>query len=408
VELCWEEPLHARFLTRLSSFSRLILFDRRGTGLSDQVPDVDLPTLEERMDDVLAVLDAAGSRQAALLGNSEGGNLAVLFAASHPGRSVALVTVGIFAKRIWSPDYPWAPTRDERDRYMAEVEANWGEDADVDRLAPSAARDQEFRRRLAAYFRRSASPGAASALLRMNSEIDIRAVLPAIRAPALILHRTGDRDAHVEEGRWISEQIPGARFVELPGEDHLPWVGDQDRLVDEIEQFLTGRRTPPPATRVLTTILFTDIAGSTERAAALGDRRWKGLLELHHEIVRRELAAFGGEEVDTAGDGFLATFDGPGRALRAGLAIRDGLRAIGIEVRAGVHTGECELIGGRIGGIAVHIAARIQAAALPGEVIASSTVRNLVAGSGISFSVRGARQLKGVPDEWELFAVEQG
>jgi class 3 adenylate cyclase len=406
VELCWDEPLLARFLTRLASFSRLILFDKRGTGLSDRVPEEALPTLEERMDDVMAVLDAAGSERAALLGHSEGGNLAVLFAATHPKRTVALVTAGIFAKRIWSSDYPWAPQREERERYLATVEANWGEDADVEHLAPSAARDEEFGRRLAAYFRRSASPGAGAALIRMNSEIDIRAVLPAIRVPTLILHRTGDLDAHVEEGRWIADQIPDARFVELPGEDHLPWVGDQDGVLDEVERFLTGALTPLEADRFLTTILFTDIVESTERAATLGDREWKALLERHHGIVRRQLAVFGGEEVDTAGDGFLATFDGPGRALGAAVAIRRELRAIGLDVRSGVHTGECELISGKIGGIAVHIAARIQAAAAPGEVLASSTVRSLVAGSGISFGDRGSRRLKGVPEEWELFAVE--
>ena len=275
MELCWEEPLLARFLTRLASFSRLILFDKRGTGLSDRVPEEALPMLEERIDDVLAVLDAAGSERAALLGHSEGGNLAVLFAATHPSRCTALVTAGIFAKRIWSPDYPWAPRPEERERYMEKIEAEWGVDADVEHLAPSAARDEDFARRLATYFRRSASPGAAAALIRMNSEIDIRAVLPAIRVPTLILHRTDDRDANVEEGRWIADQIPDARFVELPGEDHLPWVGDQDCVLDEIEQFLTGQRTPPSPDRVLKTMLFTDIVGSTERAAELGDRRWK-------------------------------------------------------------------------------------------------------------------------------------
>ncbi len=368
------------------------------------MPDEALPTLEERLEDVLAVLNTVGSERAALLGHSEGGNLAVLHAATHPDRCTALVTAGIFAKRIWSPDYPWAPKREDRERDLATVEANWGTDADVEHLAPSA--DEEFARNLNAYFRRSASPGAAAALLRMNTEIDIRGVLPAIRVPTLVLHRTGDRDAHIEEGRWVAGQIPGSRFIELPGEDHLPWVGDQDGLLDEVERFLTGAMTPVGADRFLTTILFTDIVESTERAAALGDREWKALLERHHGIVRRQLGVFAGEEVDTAGDGFLATFDGPGRALRAAVAIRGELRAIGLEVRAGVHTGECERIGGKIGGIAVHIAARIQAAAASGEVLASSTVRSLVAGSGISFSDRGRRRLKGVPEEWELFAVE--
>jgi class 3 adenylate cyclase len=408
VELCWEEPLLARFLNRLASFSRLILFDKRGTGLSDRVPEEALPMLEERVDDVLAVLDAAGSERAALFGHSEGGNLAVLFAAAHPERSSALVTAGIFAKRIWSPDYPWAPKREERERYLATVEANWGEDADVAHLAPSAARDDVFARRLATYFRRSASPGAGAALIRMNTEIDIRGVLPAIRLPTLILHHTDDRDARVEEGRWIADQIPGARFVELPGEDHLPWVGDQDRLLDEVEQFLTGHRTPPVPDRILTTILFTDIVASTERAVALGDRRWKALLEQHRAVVRRELAAFDGVERDTAGDGFLATFDGPGRAIRAALAIRDQLGSLDLQMRAGVHTGECELLEAGIGGVAVHIAARVAGLAEPGEVLVSSTVKSLVAGSGIEFAERGTRQLKGVPEAWSLFSVEAG
>jgi pimeloyl-ACP methyl ester carboxylesterase len=408
VELCWEEPLLARYLSRLASFSRLILFDKRGTGLSDRVPQDALPTLEERMEDVLAVLDAAGSDRAALLGHSEGGNLAVLFAATHPERTIALVTAGIFAKRIWSPDYPWAPKRGERERYLETVEAEWGRDADVEHLAPSAARDEAFARRLATYFRRSASPGAAAALIRMNTEIDIRGVLPAIRVPALVLHHTGDRDAQVEEGRWIAGQIPGSRFVELPGEDHLPWVGDQDAVLDEIEQFLTGHRTQPALDRVLTTILFTDIVGSTQLAAALGDQRWKALLEQHHAIVRRGIAAFGGAEVETAGDGFLATFTGPGRAVQAAMAIGDDLRPLELRIRAGVHTGECELIADRIGGIAVHIAARIAADAEPGEVLVSSTVKNLVAGSGLAFSARGRRSFKGVPEEWEVFAVVPG
>jgi class 3 adenylate cyclase len=360
------------------------------------------------MEDVLAVLDAAGSERAALLGHSEGGNLAVLFAATHPERTTALVTAGIFAKRVWSPDYPWAPKRGERERYIERVEAAWGEDADVEHLAPTAARDEAFARRLATYFRRSASPGAGAALIRMNTEIDIRGVLPAIRVPTLILHHTGDRDALVEEGRWIAEQVPGSRFVELPGPDHLPWVGDQDAVLDAIEQFLTGHRAQPALDRVLTTILFTDIVESTERAAALGDRGWKALLEQHHGIVRSHIAAFHGEEVDAAGDGFLATFSGPGRAVRTAMAIGQDLGALDLRIRAGVHTGECEVIAGRVGGIAVHIAARIATEAAPGEILVSSTVKSLVAGSGLAFAARGTRALKGVPDEWELFAVEPG
>jgi pimeloyl-ACP methyl ester carboxylesterase len=407
VELAWEEPLLARYLSRLARFSRLILFDKRGTGLSDRVPRDELPLLEERMDDVLAVLDAAGSERAAVLGHSEGGNLAVLYAATYPERVKALVTTGIFAKRRWSPDYPWAEKPEEREGYIEELERNWGVDGDIQRIAPSAARDPEFARRLAAYFRQSASPGDAAALLRMNTEIDVRAVLPTIRVPTMVIHRTGDLDASVEEGRWIASQIPGATFVELPGVDHLPWVGDQDAVLDEAERFLTGRLVPVEADRILATILVTDIVGSTQRAAELGDRGWRDLLDRHHSIVREQLRRFRGEEVDTAGDGFLATFDGPGRAIRAAAAIRDELAESGIEVRCGLHTGECERVDDKLAGIAVHTAARISDQAGPGEVLVSGTVRALVAGSGIEFSDRGTVALRGIPEEQSLFAVER-
>jgi pimeloyl-ACP methyl ester carboxylesterase len=405
VELAWEEPLLARFLDRLASFSRLILFDKRGTGLSDRVPNGELPTLEERMGDVMAVLDAAGSDRAAVLGHSEGGNLAALFTATHPERTIALVTLGIFASRIRSDDYPWAPSPEERERDISVIENNWGTDADVEHLAPSAARDPAFAQRLATYFRRSASPGAAAALLRMNTQIDVRDVLPAIGVPTLVVHHTDDRDASVEEGRWIASQIPGARFLELPGPDHLPWVGDQDRLLDEVEEFLTGRRAAPEPGRVLATVLFTDIVRSTERAVALGDHGWKELLERHHAAVRRKLQAFQGREIETAGDGFLATFDGPGRAIRAAASIVEAVRSLGIEIRCGLHTGECEQIGDGIGGIAVHVAARVAARAEAGEILVTGTVRDLVAGAGIGFESRGEVTLKGIPEARALFAV---
>jgi class 3 adenylate cyclase len=290
--------------------------------------------------------------------------------------------------------------------YFEGLEERWGSDSDIDRIAPSAARDPAFAKRLATYFRQSASPGDAAALLRMNTDIDVRDVLPTIRVPTLILHRTGDLDSNVEEGRWIADRIPGATFVELPGDDHLPWVGDQDSVLDEVERFLTGRLAPAEPDRVLATILVTDIVGSTERAAELGDRAWSELLEKHHAIVREQLRAFRGEEVDTAGDGFLATFDGPGRAIRAAAAIRDGLAENGIEVRCGLHSGEVQRSGEKISGIAVHLAARIAATAEPGEIRVSDTVRSLVAGSGIEFSDRGAVALKGVPEKRALFAVE--
>jgi pimeloyl-ACP methyl ester carboxylesterase len=406
VELAWEEPLLTRFFERLASFSRLILFDKRGTGLSDRVPNDELPTLEERMQDVVAVLDAAGSDRAAVVGHSEGGNLAVLYAATHPERTIALVTLGIFASRIKSDDYPWAPTLEERERYIEEVEANWGTDADVDRLAPSASQDELFAKRLATYFRRSASPGAAAALLRVNSQIDIRNILETVRVPTLVIHHSGDRDARVEEGRWIASRIPDARFLELPGPDHLPWVGDQDRVLDAVEEFLTGQRPAPRADRVLATVLVTDIVESTERAVALGDRRWKDLLQRHRAAVRRQLDLFDGREVDTAGDGFLVTFAGPGRAIRAAAAIVDALRPLGVEVRCGLHTGECELMADGIGGIAVHIAARVAGLAAPREILVTRTVTDLVAGSGISFEPRGEQALKGIPGPQPLFAVE--
>ncbi len=405
VELAWDEPLLARFLSRLASFSRLILFDKRGTGLSDRVPLDKLPTLEERLDDLVAVLGAVGSERAALVSHSEGGNLAVLFAASFPQRTIALATVGIFAKRVWSPDYPWAPKPHERAAEIEAMERDWGVDSGIAKLAPSAARDDAFARRLAAYFRRSASPGAAATLMRTNTQIDIRQVLPTIRVPTLIIHRSDDRDAKVEEGRWIAAQIPGARFVELPGEDHLPWVGDQDAVLDAVEEFLTG--SPPVRTvdRVLATVLFVDIVGSTARAAELGDQRWRGLLEEFFTVARRELARHHGREVDTTGDGLLAMFDGPARTVRCAFAIRDVVRGLGLEVRAGAHTGEVELGPEGIQGIAVHIGARVASLAEAGEVWVSSTVRDLVAGSGLVFQDRGTHRLKGVPDEWRLFAV---
>jgi pimeloyl-ACP methyl ester carboxylesterase len=404
VELVWEEPSSARFLERLASFSRLILFDKRGTGLSDRLDPRELPTLEERMDDARAVLDAVGSSSAALVSHSEGGNMAILYAATYPQRTRALVTTGVFARRIWSPDYPWAPRPEGREREIEEVERDWGRSADVDHYAPSAAGDEAFRERLAAYFRRSASPGAAAALLRMNTQIDVRAVLPTIRVPTLVIHRTGDRDAHVEEGRWIASQIPNARFVELPGDDHLPWVGDVDTLLDEIQEFLTGVRPAPDTDRVLMTLLFTDIVDSTRRAAELGDRGWRELVDKHHAVVRRELDRFRGREVDTAGDGFFATFDGPGRAVRAAAAIRGELRPLRLEIRAGVHTGECEVAGDAVRGIAVHAAARIAARARAGQILASSTVRDLVAGSELEFRDSGEAELKGV-GTWRLFEV---
>ena len=407
VELAWEEPTLARFLRRLASFSRLIMFDKRGTGLSDRVPNDKLPTLEERIDDLRAVMDAVDSERAAIFGFSEGGNLSAFFAATYPERTKALVLFGTFAKRIWSSDYPWAPKPEDRERESETLEREWGELMDLEYYVPSKAGDQPFLRRLATYFRRSASPGAAVALLRMNTQLDIRHILPTIRVPTLVIHRKGDRDANVEEGRWIAKQIPNARFVELSGEDHLPWVGHQDAVIDEVQEFLTGARAIPEPNRVLATVLFTDIVGSTERAAVMGDRAWQELLDSHHALVRKELAQFRGREIKTVGDAFIATFDGPARAMRCACAIRDSVGSIGVEIRAGLHTGEIEITDHDIGGIAVHIAARIMSVAKPGEILVSSTVKDLSVGSGIAFIDRGAQVLKGVPDEWRLFTVNQ-
>ena len=405
VERAWEEPTLARFLGRLATFSRLIAFDKRGTGLSDRVPPASLPSLEERMDDLRAVMDAAGSQRAAVFGFSEGGNLGVLFAASHPERTRALVLFGTFAKRLRSPDYPWAPTVEERRRQFERVEREWSLGMNLEQYVPSKLGDEAFLRRLAAYFRSAASPGAAVALLRMNTEIDIRQVLPAIHVPTLVMHRSGDRSVNVEEGRWMAAQIPDARFVELPGEDHMPWVGDQDSILDELQEFLTGDRPEREPDRVLATVLVTDIVGSTQHAARLGDRAWSELLARHHEIVRSELERFRGREVDTAGDGFLATFDGPARAVGCACRIRDAVKTLGIEIRAGLHTGEIEIADGKLRGIAVHTAARIAASAQPGEILVSSTVRDLVAGSGLQFEDRGMQELKDIPRPWQLFAA---
>jgi class 3 adenylate cyclase/pimeloyl-ACP methyl ester carboxylesterase len=403
LEAFWQEPSVARFFQRLASFSRLILFDKRGTGLSDRVPISELPTLEQRMDDVRAVMDAAGSERAALFGVSEGGPMCALFAATYPERTSALVLYGSYAKRLRDPDYPWAPTLGERQRWYELIERGWGGLVDIDTMAPNA--DRPFREWWARYLRMSASPGAALALGRMNAEIDIRGVLPSIRVPTLILHRTGDRDMDVGGARYMTGMIAGSRYVELPGDDHLPFVGDQDAILDEIEEFLTGARHHADLDRILATVLFTDVVGSTERAAALGDKRWRDLLESYNQVIREELERFRGREVDTAGDGFFATFDGPARAIRCACAMRSKLARLGIEIRAGLHTGECELVGDKVRGISVHIGSRVASLATPGEVLVSSTVKDLVAGSGLEFEDRGVHTLRGVPGEWRLFSV---
>ncbi|MDR7521193.1 MAG: adenylate/guanylate cyclase domain-containing protein [Armatimonadota bacterium] len=334
--------------------------------------------------------------------------MCALFAATHPERTLALVMYGSYARRAWAPDYPWGATQEHLDALVREIRERWGEPVLLDLRAPSLAGDQRFRQWWATYLTRSASPGAVVALTRMNYQIDIRHVLPTIRVPTLVIHRTGDVTLPVEASRYMAQRVPGARLVEVPGEDHLPFVGDQDAILTEIEEFLTWATPAPEPDRILATVLFTDIVGSTERASEMGDRRWRDLLERYRAVVRAELRRYRGREIDTAGDSFLASFDGPARAIRCACAIRDAARGLGIEIRAGLHTGEVEVMGSTIGGIAVHIGARVAALAGAGEVLASSTVRDLVAGSGILFQERGRHALKGVPGEWQVCAVECG
>jgi class 3 adenylate cyclase len=405
LDMQWDEPHLAAFLTRLASFARLIVLDKRGTGLSDRVAINELPTLEQRMDDLRAVMDAAGSEQASLLGVSEAGAMCLLFAATYPHRVRSVLTFGSYAKRIRSADYPWAPTRDEREAAYRDIPETWGTTKGMETVFPSMIDDPAFVEWLGAYFRASASPAAAVALLRMNSEADIRAILPTVRVPTLIMNRIEDGDVRVEEARYIASRIPGAQLKLFPGADHVPYVGHTEDILGEIEEFLTGSRRADTGDRVLATILSTDIVGSTELVTRLGDRKWRDLLERHHGVVRRELQRYRGREIDTAGDGFFASFDGPARAIRCASAVVSETAILGVEVRAGLHTGECEILGDKLTGIAVHTAARVGATASPGEVLVSATVRDLVAGSGITFAERGLFSLKGLPDRLRLFAV---
>jgi class 3 adenylate cyclase len=405
LEHAWEEPSLARFYNRLASFARVILFDKRGTGLSDRVAADSPPTLEERIDDIDAVMSAAGSEQAAIFGMHEGGALAALFAATHPERVSALVTFGMFARRLGAPDHPWGWQSGRREEWIDEIERGWGGPVGLATVAPTVARDERFATWWATYLRSGGSPGAAVALARMNSEIDVREVLPAVHVPTLLVHRVDDERVSIDEARWISGQIPGAKLVELPGRDHLPWVGDAQGVLDEVEEFLTGVRRGPEPDRVLATVLFTDIVGSTRHAARLGDGAWAELLERHNALTRAELERWRGREVDTIGDGFLAEFDGPARAIRCAEAVISVVGALGLELRAGVHTGEAERSAGDLRGIAVHIGARVAARAEPGEVLVSGTVKDLVVGSGIEFEDRGEHELRGVPGRWRLYAV---
>jgi class 3 adenylate cyclase len=404
VDLDWDDARLARFHRDLASFSRLILFDKRGTGVSDR--HVGMPTLEERMDDVRAVMDAAGSERAVLFGISEGAPMSVLFAATYPDRTAGLVLCGGMARSTWAPDYPWAaPAADliEAGTELVAPDLFSGDDAEI--WAPSLGDDKEAKAWIGKVRRASISPDGMATLYAMFLDIDVRPALATLRVPTLVLHRRGDRIVNRRAGQWMAEQIPGARYVELAGQDHFPWTGGADAVVQEIREFVTGARHAAEPDRVLATVMFTDIVGSTDRATSLGDREWRALLDAHDAAVRHQLERFRGREIKTTGDGFLATFDGPARAIRCGLAIHDAAAGLGIEVRVGLHTGEVELRGDDISGVAVNLAARVGALASPGEVLVSRTVTDLVAGSGITFSDRGERELKGITGRWRLFAV---
>jgi DNA-binding winged helix-turn-helix (wHTH) protein/pimeloyl-ACP methyl ester carboxylesterase len=407
LEYFWREPSFARFLMRLASFSRLILFDKRGTGLSDRVPINKLPTLEQRMDDVRAVMDAVGSERAALIGVSEGGPMCSLFAATYPEKTLALVMMGTYAKRVRDSEYPWAPTVEERKHFFEEIRQHWGGPVGLEERAPTVAHDPRFREWWATYLRMGASPGAALALTQMNAEIDVRHVLPSVHVPTLVIHRTDDQCLKVEEGRYVAGRIPGAHYVELPGRDHLPFVGDQDAILDEVEEFLTGARHAHEPDRVLATVLFTRIVDTQERGAHVGAGRWQGLIQGLRAYVRKEIEWFRGREIDMVGDRPLAIFDGPARAVRCAYAIVEYASRLGVEMRAGLHTGECDVVDGKVGGVAPEIGVRVANKAAAGEVLVSNTVKDLVAGSGIRFEDRGAHTLGRVLGEWRLFGVRQ-
>jgi pimeloyl-ACP methyl ester carboxylesterase len=405
LEFRWQEPSLARSLRQLASFSRLIMFDKRGTGLSDPVPITGLPTMEQRVDDIRAVMSAAGVEQAAVMGTSEGGAETMLLAATCPEVVSSLVLYAAWPRFFVADDYPIGHLRESIEPAIRALPEQWGQGALLSVVAPSVADDPRSRLWWGEFERLSASPGTAAALLGISLETDVRQVLPSIHVPTLVLHRTGDAFSPVGHGRYLARHIPGATYVELPGSDHPHFIGDSDAIIGQVEEFLTGTAATPDPDRVLATVLFTDIVGSTERAAELGDHDWRDVLEAHNGMIRRQLVAHGGHEVDTAGDGFLATFDGPARAVVAALAIRDAVQLLGLQIRAGVHTGEVQLREGGIGGIAVHIGARVAARAGPGEVIVTRTVKDLVAGSHIRFTDLGTHTLKGVPDEWQLFSV---
>ena len=409
LELAWESPSQARFLNRLASICRLIMFNQRGTGMSDRVAGV--PTLEMRMDDVRAVMDAAGSERAVVVGLGDAGPLCVLFAATYRERTAALVLMNSSPRFVRSPELPWLQTRAEAELFAKEIERGWGEAAFMDgfvRGTNPSVTDEDVQQ-IARLCRVAVSPGSAAAYVRLNLDTDVCDVLPLVRVPTLVMHRKETVSWGIRSGHYLAEHIAGAHLVELPGADFSPNLGDQETLFAALESFLDdvvqGRQWEAEPDRVLATVLFTDIIGATSRAAELGDRAWRELLQRHHEAVRTQLGRFRGKEVDTAGDGFFASFDGPARAITCARAIVETMPGLGLEVRAGLHTGECELIDGKVAGIAVHTGARVASNAQPGEVLVSSTVKDLVAGSGITFHDRGLHELKGIPGEWRLYAV---
>jgi pimeloyl-ACP methyl ester carboxylesterase len=405
IEAQWDEPSLAAFLDRLSSFGRLIAFDQRGTGVSDPIPPKEMPSLEQWQDDITMVMAEVRSEQAVLLGLGGGGSLSMLFAATHPERVAGLVLINSFARLVEAPDYPWGRAPVLEEELLDVMRAGWGRGVLLDLVAPGKVGDEMFRQWWARYQRLGSSPGVIVHIRAMLEELDIRDVLPSIRAPTLVLHRSGNLFVRVQHGRYLAEHIPEARYVEISGTDYFPFLGNSDLILEEIRRFVKGVSRAPEADRVMATVLFTDIVGSTRLASDVGDRRWTELLDAHHSIVRRELERFRGREIDTAGDGFFALFDGPARAVRCALTIREGLRRVGLEIRAGVHSGEVELADGGARGVAVHIGQRVLAEGDAGDVLVSSTVKDLVAGSGLEFGDRGLRALKGVPGEWHLFEV---
>ena len=407
LEYFWREPSFARFLLRLASFSRLILFDKRGTGLSDHVPINQLPTLEQRMDDVRAVMDAVGSERAALCGVSEGGPMCSLFAATYPEKTLALVMIGTYAKRVRDAEYPWGPTPEQREQFFEVMRKQWGGPVGIDERAPSVAGDAEFRDWWATYLRMGASPGAAVALTQMNAEIDVRNVLPSIRVPSLVIHRTDDQCLKVEEGRFVADRIPGAKFVELPGVDHLPFVGDQDAILDEVEEFLTGVRHPIEPDTVLATVMVARLVGIKEQVDRLGPERWAEWWRRLHAHITKEIEWFRGREIDILENRLLAIFDGPARAIRCATAITEYASRLGVQTCTGLHTGECEIVDSQVSGTAAQMCVCVANEAEPGEVLVSSTVKDLVAGSGIRFDERGVHMLAEC-GEWRLFAVQKG